>query len=139
MVRSLSLAACLAVELLPMACVAQTPEAAPATPAAPAAPATEATATSTPAAPSHKITYSACHVDGQYIALTFDDGPHAANTPRLLDMLKQRGIKCTFFMVGQCAAEYPQIVKRIAAEGHEVANHSWTHPQLNKMSDEAVK
>lgn len=86
-----------------------------------------------------KLRYSSCHVDGPYVALTFDDGPHATNTPRLLDMLKERGIKATFFMVGECAAEYPQIVKRIVAEGHEVANHSWSHPQLSKMTDAAVE
>jgi len=71
--------------------------------------------------------------------MTFDDGPHAQNTPRLLDMLKQRGIKATFFLVGECAAEYPQLVKRIVAEGHEVGNHSWSHPQLSKMTDASVK
>ena len=85
-----------------------------------------------------KITFSQCHVDGPYIAMTFDDGPHAANTPRLLDMLKQRGIKATFFVVGQCAQEYPAIMKRIVADGHEVANHSWSHPQLSKMAEGGV-
>ncbi len=116
--------------LLPLACTAQNP---PSTPA-PAAP-TESEHAAAPA----KVSYSSCHVDGPYIAMTYDDGPHAQNTPRLLDMLKQRGIKATFYMVGQCAAEYPQIVKRIAAEGHEVANHSWSHPQLTKLSDDGVK
>ena len=91
----------------------------------------------TPAQP--KITYSQCNVDGSYIAMTYDDGPHATNTPRLLDMLKERNIKATFFMVGQCVAEYPQIVKRMADEGHELANHSWSHPLLSKMSDQGVK
>ena len=62
----------------------------------------EIKAPATPKPP--KITYSQCHVDGPYIAMTFDDGPHAENTPRLLDMLKQRRIKATFFVVGQCAA-----------------------------------
>ena len=57
-----------------------------------------------------KNTYSQCHVDGPFIAITYDDGPHVENTPRLLDMLKQRGIKATFFVVGQCAAEYPDIM-----------------------------
>ena len=85
-----------------------------------------------------KNTYSQCHVDGPYVAMTFDDGPHAENTPRLLDMLKQRGIKATFFVVGQCAAEYPDIMKRIVAEGHEIANHSWSHPQLSKMGEGPV-
>jgi peptidoglycan/xylan/chitin deacetylase (PgdA/CDA1 family) len=89
--------------------------------------------------PALKHGYSAIHVDGPFIAITFDDGPHATNTPRLLGMLAQRRIKATFFMVGQCAAEFPDIVKRIAAEGHEVANHSWSHPNLAKMSEEAVR
>jgi peptidoglycan/xylan/chitin deacetylase (PgdA/CDA1 family) len=91
-----------------------------------------------PPAGKPKVTYSQCHVDGQYIAMTFDDGPHATNTPRLLDMLKQRGIKATFFVVGQCAAEYPDIMKRIVAEGHEIANHSWSHPLLTKMAEGGV-
>ena len=90
------------------------------------------------AAGQKQITFSQCHVDGQYVAMTFDDGPHAANTPRLLDMLKQRNIKATFFVVGQCAQEYPAIMKRIVAEGHEVANHSWSHPQLSKMAEGSV-
>ena len=85
-----------------------------------------------------QITFSQCRVDGPYVAMTFDDGPHAANTPRLLDMLKQRNIKATFFVVGQCAAEYPAIMKRIVAEGHEVANHSWSHPQLSRMGEGSV-
>ena len=85
-----------------------------------------------------QITFSQCNVEGPYIAMTYDDGPHAANTPRLLDMLKQRNIKATFFVVGECAAEYPAIMKRIVAEGHEVANHSWSHPLLSKMAEGGV-
>ena len=85
-----------------------------------------------------QVTYSQCNVDGPYIAMTFDDGPHATNTPRLLDMLKQRKIKATFFVVGQCVQEYPAIMKRIVAEGHEVASHSWSHPLLSKMSEGGV-
>lgn len=91
-----------------------------------------------PAAGAPKTTYSQCHVEGQFVALTFDDGPHGENTPRLLDMLKARHIKATFFVVGQCAQEFPQIMKRIVAEGHEVANHSWSHPQLTKMAEGSV-
>lgn len=122
---------------------AATPAPAPAaaTPApAPAVPAASASATpaAAPGAPTGKLIYSECHVDGPYIAMTFDDGPHGVNTPRLLDMLKQRHIHATFFFVGQCVEEFPAIVKRISEEGHEVANHSWSHPQLNKMNDAAV-
>jgi peptidoglycan/xylan/chitin deacetylase (PgdA/CDA1 family) len=121
--------------LLPLAGLAEPPAPAPA-PAAPAA--TTVSAPATAGAPA-KITYTQCHVDGPYIAMTFDDGPHAQNTPRLLDMLKERGIHATFFLVGQNAAEYPQIVKRIVAEGHDIANHSWSHPQLSRMTDEGVR
>ncbi len=91
------------------------------------------------AAGAPKITVSQCNVDGPHIAITFDDGPHGTNTPRLLDMLKQRKIHATFFMVGQCVAEYPAIVKRMVAEGHEVANHSWSHPQLSSMTEASVR
>jgi peptidoglycan/xylan/chitin deacetylase (PgdA/CDA1 family) len=88
--------------------------------------------------PASKITYSQCHVEGPYIALTFDDGPHGANTPRLLEMLKQRKVKATFFVVGQCVAEHPEIAKRIVTEGHEIANHSWSHPQLTRLGEGSV-
>jgi len=86
-----------------------------------------------------KITYSQCHVDGPYIAMTFDDGPHGTQTPRLLDMLKQRKLKATFFVCGQCVAEYPDIAKRIVEEGHEIASHSWSHPNLIPMSESGVR
>jgi peptidoglycan-N-acetylglucosamine deacetylase len=83
-------------------------------------------------------TYFKANVDGQYIAMTFDDGPSPETTPRLLDILKQRNIKATFFMIGQNAERNPDIVKRILADGHEIGNHSWTHPPLAKLSDDRV-
>ena len=82
--------------------------------------------------------YSSVHVEGHYIAMTFDDGPDAKLTPKLLDLLKERGMKATFFVVGQNAATSPEILKRAIAEGHEIANHSWSHPDLAKMSNNAV-
>ena len=85
------------------------------------------------------ITYDWVHVDGPYIALTFDDGPSAKLTPKLLDLLAAHHIKATFFLIGQNAAEFPDIVAREVKEGHEVANHSWSHPNFNKMSDEGVR
>ena len=84
-------------------------------------------------------TINSVHVDGPYIAMTFDDGPHASLTPRLLDLLAARHLKATFFVIGQNAAEYPDIVRRAAREGHEIANHSWSHPNLGKMSDDGVR
>ena len=88
--------------------------------------------------PAKPATYAQVRVDQPYIAMTFDDGPSAENTPRLLEILKQRNIKATFFLIGQSAAANPDIVRRILAEGHEVGNHSWTHPQLSKLSDDRV-
>ena len=121
--------------------VPATPAPAAATPPTPATPATAlpADAAAPPPAGTPKITFSQCHVEGPYIAMTFDDGPHGANTPRLLEMLKQRKIHATFFLVGQCVAEFPDIVKKIVADGHEIANHSWSHPQLSAMSESAVR
>jgi peptidoglycan-N-acetylglucosamine deacetylase len=83
-------------------------------------------------------TYSQSRVDQPYIAMTFDDGPSAENTPRLLEILKQRNIKATFFLIGQNVASNPDLVRRILADGHEIGNHSWTHPQLSKLSDDRV-
>lgn len=108
------------------------------TPAAAPVPASKS-ADASPASNAAKNTYSQCNVEGPYVAMTFDDGPHGANTPRLLEMLKQRGIKATFFCVGQCVAEYPEIAKRIVDEGHEIASHSWSHPQLSSMSEASVR
>jgi peptidoglycan/xylan/chitin deacetylase (PgdA/CDA1 family) len=88
--------------------------------------------------PAKPGTYFQAHVDQPYIAMTFDDGPSAENTPRLLEILKQRNIKATFFLIGQNVAANPDIVRRILADGHEIGNHTWTHPQLSKLSDDKV-
>lgn len=89
--------------------------------------------------PQDQIVWSQVHVDGPYVALTFDDGPHAVLTPQLLDILAQRHIHATFFVVGQMVQEHPEIVRRAMQEGHEIADHSWSHPNLAKMNDDAVK
>ena len=85
------------------------------------------------------ITFSSVHVDGPYIAMTFDDGPSAVLTPKLLDLLAARHIKVTFFVIGENVAEHPEIVARAAREGHEIGNHSWSHPNFAKMSQENVR
>lgn len=85
-----------------------------------------------------QVTYTRCQVPGSVIAVTFDDGPHPEFTPRLLDTLKERNIKATFFLVGRSAAAHPQVVKRMVEEGHEVANHTWAHPLLTGYSTEGV-
>lgn len=94
----------------------------------------------TPAAAEEpSITFNSVHVDGPYIAMTFDDGPSAMLTPKLLDLLAAHHIKATFFVIGENVAEYPEIVARAAREGHEIGNHSWSHPNFGKMSDDAVR
>jgi peptidoglycan-N-acetylglucosamine deacetylase len=86
-----------------------------------------------------RITFSSVHVDGPYIAMTFDDGPSATLTPKLLDILAAHQIKATFFVIGENVAEHPEIVARAAREGHEIGNHSWSHPNLGKMSEDGVR
>lgn len=73
------------------------------------------------------------------IALTFDDGPNPATTPKVLEILKKHGIKATFFMVGTNAAANPELVKRVKAEGHLVANHSYDHKDFHTLTDEQVR
>lgn len=70
----------------------------------------------------------------KYVALTFDDGPSPRCTPQLLDGLKERGVRATFFVVGCQVVKDPDIVVRMAAEGHQVGNHSYDHGELDKLS-----
>lgn len=73
------------------------------------------------------------------IALTFDDGPRATTTPQVLDILKKYNVKATFFVLGQNVPENQELLKRIVAEGHEVASHTWDHANLVTLSPEQVK
>jgi peptidoglycan/xylan/chitin deacetylase (PgdA/CDA1 family) len=103
-------------------------------------PATRDAARESRAAPEESsITCNSVHVDGPYIAMTFDDGPSTTLTPKLLDLLAAHHIKATFFVIGENVAEHPEIVARAAREGHEIGNHSWSHPNFGKMSDESVR
>ena len=70
----------------------------------------------------------------QELALTFDDGPNPAWTPRLLDLLAQHDVRATFFMIGRHAQAEPDLARCIAAAGHVVGNHSWSHPNLARTS-----
>lgn len=67
-------------------------------------------------------------------ALTFDDGPHPVHTPKVLDILKQAGMKATFFVVGGQVRKYPELVRRMVAEGHALGSHSDDHPNLATVS-----
>lgn len=65
--------------------------------------------------------------DGKQVALTFDDGPNEPYTSRLAALLEQRGVRATFFQVGQAVARYPDTTRALVAAGHVVGNHSYTH------------
>jgi peptidoglycan/xylan/chitin deacetylase (PgdA/CDA1 family) len=67
---------------------------------------------------------------GRRLALTFDDGPDPDFTPRVLDLLGREGVRGTFFLVGERAARAPGVVRAIAAAGHEIGNHTWSHTNL---------
>jgi peptidoglycan/xylan/chitin deacetylase (PgdA/CDA1 family) len=73
-----------------------------------------------------------------WVALTFDDGPHAGRTPELLNVLRRAKVPATFFVVGKMAERHPDLVLDIAQQGHELANHTFTHPNLSQLSDDAV-
>ena len=73
------------------------------------------------------------------IALTFDDGPNMAWTPRLLDLLAEHNVKVTFFMLGSRAEQEPELVRRVAAEGHLIGSHSWSHPNLARTAAGLVR
>lgn len=78
-------------------------------------------------------TIVACATKEPMVALTFDDGPHEEYTPKLLDILAQHGVHATFFIVGEQAHKHPEIVRRIATDGHTVANHTWNHPMMSRI------
>ncbi len=101
----------------------------PAAAQTPAAPVAEE-----PAVPGKRLpAYTYLEVDAPYVALTFDDGPNPETTPKLVKILADRNVKATFFMLGNRAVQAPDVVKAVAAAGHEIGNHSWSHPQLTKL------
>lgn len=76
----------------------------------------------------------------KYVALTFDDGPRRGTTERLLDGLKERGAKATFFLIGQQIEDNAALVARMAEEGHQIGNHTWSHQRLDGiLPDEAAQ
>jgi peptidoglycan/xylan/chitin deacetylase (PgdA/CDA1 family) len=72
------------------------------------------------------------------VALTFDDGPNPAATPRLLDLLDRNGVRATFFLIGRHVRACPQLAAEIAARGHVLANHTETHPRLTWLSTQSA-
>lgn len=73
------------------------------------------------------------------VALTFDDGPSVTQTPRLLQILREKGVKATFFVVGNMAQKAPDVLRQEEAEGHEVGSHTMTHANLNRSTLEGIQ
>ena len=72
--------------------------------------------------------------DKKVVALTFDDGPNPIATPRILDTLAEKGVLATFFILGSHAERWPDLVRRIAHEGHQIGNHGYFHRKLHFRS-----
>lgn len=77
--------------------------------------------------------------DGKYVALTFDDGPHTNVTLRILKTLEEYDAKATFYMLSKNVKQYPEIARKVAEEGHEIANHSNSHVNLNAVNNNRMK
>lgn len=76
-------------------------------------------------------------VPDRAIAFTFDDGPDPLYTPQILDIFRETGGRATFFMIGQMMERHPEIVRAVADAGHEIGNHTWSHPKLTEIGAEA--
>lgn len=77
--------------------------------------------------------------DEKKIALTFDDGPHPVHTPRLLDLLEKHTAPATFFLIGKNIESNFELAQRIVQSGHEIANHTFTHPLMFKLTDDEIR
>ena len=74
------------------------------------------------------------------VALTFDDGPHPQKTERILNILSKYNVKATFFVIGENAQQYPDVLKKTADLGHEIGNHTYDHKSVYKLqNDELVR
>ena len=73
------------------------------------------------------------------VALTFDDGPHPLHTPRVLEVLERHHVKATFFMLGRNVERFPAVARQVLDRGHEIGNHSYSHPKLVLMSPRRVR
>lgn len=73
-------------------------------------------------------------IPDKFIALTFDDGPHPAYTPQILEILSTHNIRATFFVLGKQISQYPEVLQMIAKNGNEIANHTYSHPRMRMIS-----
>ncbi len=82
--------------------------------------------------------YRSVATSKKQIALTFDDGPHPTLTPRILNILAQYNIPATFFMVGKNVRNYPEAARAVIEAGHEVGNHTFSHPHISNLGEKAI-
>jgi peptidoglycan/xylan/chitin deacetylase (PgdA/CDA1 family) len=76
---------------------------------------------------------------GNAVSITFDDGPNPVATPRILDVLRDEGVHATFFVLGRHAERWPELVRRMADEGHQLGNHGYWHRKLHRRSPAYVR
>lgn len=74
------------------------------------------------------------HTSQRVVAITFDDGPNSVYTPQVLEIFSKAKGKATFFMIGEQMRNHPEVVKQVVDQGHEIGNHTFTHPKLSKLS-----
>jgi len=79
------------------------------------------------------------NTDHSYLCLTFDDGPNPEYTPQILEILEKNNAKATFFVVGEFVNYHPQIVRQIVEAGHEIGNHTFSHPDLRDLSEDQIQ
>lgn len=84
-------------------------------------------------------TYYMAHTQEKIVALTFDDGPDPTDTPDVLDILKEKEVRATFFVLGKAAQSNPYLLKRLVKEGHEIGNHSFNHDYQQRNLIEEIK
>lgn len=90
-------------------------------------------------ASNHHI-YAANRDAGKFVAITFDDGPHPIYTEKILDILEKNNAKATFFVIGENVERYPEIAIKIHEAGHEIGNHTYSHPDMSCISvDRAIE
>lgn len=83
-------------------------------------------------------TYYMAHTQEKVVALTFDDGPDPIDTPAILDTLSEKHVRATFFVLGEAAQSYPNLLKRLKNEGHEIGNHSFSHDYQQRQIIEEI-
>ncbi|NLB88652.1 MAG: polysaccharide deacetylase family protein, partial [Syntrophomonadaceae bacterium] len=85
-----------------------------------------------------KIVITDVDTDVKVVALSFDDGPDPINTPLILEALERHNAKATFFVLGIKSERYPFLIKKIIADGHEIGNHTYSHPDFHNQSEESM-